>query len=160
MAVEDTFTGAQTALTFYHAYLGAVGEEIGLERALALHGQVDEAMGAEQGKMIREQSGIEEFDAQTAGQMLSGAIRQRFGIVSQAAEESPERFVLNVGRCPVYEAALAAGMDAEAVEASCRLGAVGFMDAMAKALNPELSYRLQQFRSSPEGHCVEEVVLG
>jgi len=160
MAVEDIFTGAQTALTFYYAYLGAVGEEIGMERALALDGQVCEAMGGAQGKMIREQSGIEEFDAQTAGQMLSGAIRQGFGIVSEAIEESSERVVLNVGRCPVYEAALAAGRDAEAVEASCRAGALRFMDAMAKELNPDLSYKLTKFRSSPEGHCTEEVVLG
>lgn len=160
MALEDTFTGAQTALAFLNAYIGAVAEEIGMERALALDGQVCEAMGGAQGQMIREQSGVEEFDAQTASQTLSDAIRQGFGIVSEAIEESPERVVLSVGRCPVYEAALAVGMDAEAIEASCRLGAIGFMDAMAKALNPELSYRLQEFRSSPEGHCVEEVVLG
>jgi hypothetical protein len=34
------------------------------------------------------------------------------------------------------------------------------MDAVAKQLNPDLSYRLKEFRSSVDGYCLEEVVLG
>lgn len=131
-----------------------------MEPALALDDQVCEAMGATQGKMTKEQSGIDEFDAKTANQMLSHAIRHGFGMLSEPIKESPERVVLSVGRCPIYEAALAVGMDPEAIEASWRPSAIGFMDGMAKALNPELSYRVQAFRSSPEDHCVEEVVRG
>jgi len=33
------------------------------------------------------------------------------------------------------------------------------MDAMVKQWNPNFSYRLGEFRSSAEGHCIEEVVL-
>ncbi|MFW6150913.1 MAG: L-2-amino-thiazoline-4-carboxylic acid hydrolase [Chloroflexota bacterium] len=159
MGAEDTFIGAKSGLTFLNAYIGAVAEEIGRERALALDGQVCEAIGAAQGKMMREQAGIDEFDAQAASQMLSGAIYQGFGIVSEAIEESPETVVLKCGRCPVYEAALAVGMDAEAIEATCRVAAIGFMDAMAKELNPGLSYELREFRPAADDSCIETVTL-
>lgn len=159
MAVEDIFTGAQSALTFLNAYINTVAQEIGMERALAVDTQVCEAMGVAQGQMIKEQAGIEEFDAQAAGQVLSKAIEQGFGIVSEPIEESPERMVLKVGRCPVYEAGLAVGMDPEAIEASCRGGAMRFMDAMAKELNPNLSYQLTKFRSGADEPCEETIVL-
>jgi hypothetical protein len=52
------------------------------------------------------------------------------------------------------------GMDNESIEAVCRAGALRYMDAMVKQWNPNLSYRLREFRSSADGHCIEEVVLG
>jgi hypothetical protein len=51
-------------------------------------------------------------------------------------------------------------MDNESIEAVCRAGALQYMDAMVKQWNPNLSYRLRKFRSSADGHCIEEVVLG
>lgn len=82
------------------------------------------------------------------------------GINSEVLEESAERIISKVGRCPVYEAAQAVGMDNESIEAICRAGALRYMDAMVNQWNPNLSYRLREFRSSADGHCIEEVVLG
>jgi hypothetical protein len=50
-------------------------------------------------------------------------------------------------------------MDEKAIEASCRGGSLGFMDAVAKQLNPDLSYELVKFRSSADDYCEEIVVL-
>jgi len=69
MAVEDTFNGAKAGLTMLHAYTNTVAQAIGMEQALALDTKTCEAMGAAQGKMIKAQAGIEEFDAQAAHQL-------------------------------------------------------------------------------------------
>lgn len=74
-------------------------------------------------------------------------------------EESPQRVVFKVDRCPVYEAAHALGMNAEAIEAICRADSIRFMGAMAKQLNPNLSYQLRKFRSAADDSCEEAIVL-
>jgi hypothetical protein len=159
MAVEDTFNGAKAALVFEHAWRNTVAQVLGIEQALAMDTKICEAMGTAQGKMIKEQTGIDKFDAITARQMLTNLIEEGFGILSDVIEESPHMARTKVGRCPVYESAQALGMDAEAIEASCRAGSVRFMDAVAKQLNPNLSYQLINFRSRPDGYCEEAVVL-
>jgi hypothetical protein len=159
MAIEDTFNGARNGLTFLHAYINTVAQEIGMERALALDTKVNEALGATQGKMIKEHVGIEEFDAKAAHQPLINAIEEGFGILSEVIEESPQRVVFKVGRCPVYEAAQALGMDAEAIEANCRATSIRYMEAMARQLNPNLSYELRKFRSAADDSCEEAIVL-
>jgi len=77
----------------------------------------------------------------------------------EVIEESPQRVVFKVDRCPVYEAAHALGMDAEAIEAICRADSIRFMGAMAKQLNPNLSYQLRKFRSAADDSCEEAIVL-
>ena len=59
----------------------------------------------------------------------------------------------------VREAAQALGVDAEATEASCRASSIRFVEAMAKQLNPNLSYQLAKFRSAPDDTCEEVIVL-
>ena len=66
MAIEDTFNGAKVAYTFFFAYLNTVAQEIGMDQALALLTKMAEAMGARQGKMIKEQAGVQECDAKAA----------------------------------------------------------------------------------------------
>ena len=53
----------------------------------------------------------------------------------------------------------AVGMDAEAIEAACRACSIRLMEAMAKQLNPNLSYQLVKFRTAPDGYCEEAIVL-
>ncbi len=159
MAVEDTFNGAKTALTLLHAYINTVAQGIGMEQALAMDTMMCEAMGAAQGRMLQAQVGNGEFDAQTAHPLLRSAIEQGFGILSEVIEESPQRVVLKIARCPVFEAAQALGMDAEAIKTSCRASSIPFMAAMAKQLNPNLSYQLVEFRTSADDCCEEAIVL-
>jgi len=160
VAIEDTFNGAKMAYTSFFAYFNTVAKEIGMERALALITKTDEATGAEAGKMIKEEAGVEELDAKAAASLARNAIEEGYGIRSEVIEESPQKVVINVGRCPLYEAAQEVGLDTETIETLCRAGALRFMDTMVKQLNPNLSYQLIKFRSAADDFCEEAIVLG
>lgn len=159
MAIEDVFNGAKTTFTFFFAYLNAVAQEIGMERAIAVDTKACETMGAIQGKMMRERSGMKEFDCKAAWSLVKTG-PESLGITMEKLEESPQRVVSKMGRCPVYEAAQMLGMDAKTIETGCRAASIRFMDAVAKQLNPSLSFRLRKFRSAPDDFCEEEIVLG
>jgi hypothetical protein len=159
MTVEDTFNGAKNGYLILHAYTNTVAQAIGMEQALALATKMSETMGAEEGMMYKEQAGIEEYDTKEAYQGLSTSI-EGVGILSEVIEESPQKIMFKVGRCPIYEAAQALGMDTKAIEANCRGSSIRFMEAMAKELNPNLSYQLIKFRSAADDYCEEAVVLG
>jgi predicted ArsR family transcriptional regulator len=158
MAVEDTFNGAKNGYTMLHAYTNTVAQAIGMEQALALATKMNETMGAAEGKMYKELAGIEEFDIKAAYQRLNDSIED-VGILSEVIEESPQRVIFKVGRCPIYEAAQALGMDTKAIEANCCASSIRFMEAMAKQLNPNLSYQLTKFRSAADDYCEEAIVL-
>jgi hypothetical protein len=160
MASADTFNGAKSAFTFYYAYLNAVGQDIGMERAIALDAKMCEMMGAADGRAIKGQAGIDEINLAAASALAGRSIEESVGISSEVIEASNQRVVSKVGRCPLYEAAQELGMDGATIEAECRAGALRYMDAMVKQWNPDLSYRLREFRSSADGYCIEEVVLG
>jgi hypothetical protein len=160
MASTDTLQGAKSAFTFFFAYLNTVGQEIGMERAVALDGKMCEMMGAAQGKAMKAQAGLDEIDIATAASLAVRSIDEGLGLSSERIEDSAQRIASKVGRCPIYEAAQALGMDGATIEGICRASALRYMDTMVKQLNPHLSYRLSEFRSSADGYCVEEVVLG
>jgi hypothetical protein len=159
MAVEDKFDGARNAFTVFFAFLNAVAQKIGMEQAAALSAKVDETMGEAQGKMIKEQAGIDQLDATAAAQLARKSIEEGFGITSEVIDESPQRVVSKIGRCPVYEAAQMAGLDVKNIEALCHAGPLKYMNAMVKQLNPDLSYQLRKFRSKADDCCEEAVVL-
>jgi hypothetical protein len=158
MSSDNVFNAAKTGLTWFHAYTNTVAKEIGRERAIGLITKMVENMGAMQGKMMKERAGIKEFDAKAAWspiKITKDTIGQKYEVV----EESPQRVVVRNGRCPIYEAARAAGMDANTIETACHAGPVRFMNAAVKQLNPNLNVRLQKFRSAPDDFCEEEIIL-
>jgi hypothetical protein len=159
MAIEDVFNGAKTAMMLFDAYLNTVAQEIGMERALALQTKMGEQMGTLQAMMMKEQSGIKQFDAKVAWSLIR-TIPDSLGVSIEVVEESPRRVVVKCGRCSIYEAAQMLGMDAKTIEAGCRAGPEKVMNAAAKELNPKLNFRVTKFRSTPDDFCQEEVVQG
>jgi hypothetical protein len=159
MANTEILHGATNAFAFFFAYLNTVGQEIGMDRAIALDTTMCEMMGAAQGQAIKAQAGLDEIDLATAASLAGRSIEEGLGISSEVIEESAGRITSRVGRCPIYEAAQAVGMDGATIEAVCRASAIRYMDTMVKQWNPSLSYRLDEFRSAADGHCIEEVVL-
>jgi hypothetical protein len=159
MASEDAFMAARAALIFSYAYRNAVAQEIGMERAIALMTRGCESVGAMRGKMLKEQSGIKEFDAKTAWSLLK-SLKDTLGESHEVLEESPQRVLLRNDRCPIYEAARMLGMDASAIETICRTGSMRFADAAVKQLNPNLNLQIRKFRSTLDDFCEEEIVLG
>jgi len=159
MAEEDKLEGARNAFVFFYAFQDAVGKEIGMEKAVALAGEVDEALGAAQGKLMKAQAGLGEIDVKAATAMALNAIKEGFCITAEVVEESPQKTAFRCGRCPIYEAGQMMGMDAETIENQCRMGPFKYMDAMVKQLNPKLSYQLKTFRSSAGAQCEEMIEM-
>ncbi len=159
MAANDAFTGAKTAMMMLDAFAGAVGKEIGMERTLGLMAQTCENMAAIMGKRLKQQASDQEIDARAAWSMLK-ASAENLGITFQVAEESPNRVFVKSGRCSVYEAAQALGMDNKTIETMCKFSSNRFDDALVKQLNPSLSFRMLKFRSSAEEPCEEELIQG
>lgn len=161
MSIKDLFNGAKIAYTDFYSYFNTVVEEIGMERALKLLTKSDEARGVKTGKMIKEQSGVEEFDAKKAALKVIN-LAKGIGGIDDVIEESPQKVVTKTdsGKCPLYEAAKEVGIDNNTIEILCRAGSLRFLDTLVKQLNPDLSYRLKKFRSGANDFCVEEIVLG
>ena len=159
MGTKDAFAGAKTGFTFLDAFVVAVAQEIGMERTLSIMTKMSENLGTMQGKMIKQQTGAKEIDAKAAWAMLKPTVED-IVLSFQVIEESPKRVVIKAGRCAVYEAAQALGIDAKSIEAVCRAGGNRFDDSLVKQLNPNLSFRLNKFRSAVDDFCEEEVVQG
>jgi Rod binding domain-containing protein len=156
---DDVFNAAKTALMFYYAYSNTVAQEIGRERALGLITKMFEKMGAGQGKMMKEKAGSKEFDAKAAWPSFK-TFPDTVGQDYEVVEESPQRVVARMSRCPLYEAARTLGMDASTIETFCRAGILRSADAMVKQLNPNLNVRLEKFRSTPDDFCDHAIILG
>jgi hypothetical protein len=159
MATTDTFEGAKNGFTFFFAYLNTVGQDIGMERAVALETRVCEKIGSTVGKAIKQQAGVDEIDARIAASLTGRSIEEGLGVHSELMQEGAKKSTSKIGRCPLYEAAQELGMDGATTETICRAGAIRYMDTMVKQFNPHLSYQLREFRSSAESSCIEEVML-
>lgn len=159
MAAEDVFRGAASAFSQMHAYRNRVAQDFGIDKALDMDAEVCAGLGGIRGKQMREAAGGDPLDLEVGREALARSILEDFGIGAKVSREGPGEVTMEVGRCPVYEAARALGMDSATIEAVCRATAMTYMDAMAKELNPRLGYELRRFRSSAEDCCEEAVVL-
>jgi serine/threonine-protein kinase len=98
------------------------------------------------------------LDAKTAARLLLDMVGV-VGLEPEFLEEGRERVVIRTGRCPIYEAGRALGMDHSAIESLCRTRILPRMDRAAKELDPRLRFGLLQFRAGTEDSCVEEIVM-
>ncbi len=162
MSTKDKFNGAKIVYTDYYTYLNTVAQEIGMDRALSIMTKSDEARGIEIGKKIRDEAGGEVFGLEKAAKTIISMAKGIGGIdhvIEKGKDPKKVVTVTKFGKCPVYEAAKEVGLDDHTIEAMCRAGSLRFLDEVAKHLNPKLSYRLREFRSTDYGGCVEEIVL-
>jgi len=159
MSVTDTFRGAKSGLAFLFAYQNTVAQAIGMERAMTLNTAMVQSFGAAQGKQLSKQLDMEEIPPHMAGSLAGEFLEQSLGIRTEAAEGDTQEAVIKVGRCPIYEAAQALGMEHDAIEALCRAGSMPYMDALIKQLNPDLDYDLRRFRASADGSCIELIAV-
>ena len=154
---ERNLNAIREAYSYFFAYLRAVGQEIGMERALGILSRVSRGLGTMGGQAMKQQAGIEEADARVAFGLL-GALAEGIGLDFQVVDESPQRVVFRqTARCPFYEAAQLIGVDARAI---CRSALSQHDDALLKALNPDLSLQVLRFRTSADDYCEQAVVLG
>jgi hypothetical protein len=157
LAIDDTYNGAVSAMTFMDAYIKTVAEEIGMDQAVSLLTRMCESMGAMQGKILKEKAGAEEIDAIAAWSLVK-TVPEGIGIGAEVIKESPKEIVVQTGRCPLYAAGQSLGLDNNTIETMCRSGAARLMDTMTRELNPNLSYQLRKFRSTADDFCEEAII--
>jgi hypothetical protein len=114
IARDDVFNAAKTPLVLLYAYSNTVAQELGRERAVGLMTKMFENIGAGQGKRMKEKAGSKEFDAKEAWPYFK-TFPDTVGQTYQVVEESPQRVVARMRRCPLYEAARMLGMDSSTI---------------------------------------------
>ncbi len=127
----------------YYSYLRAIEEIHGFRPRL---------------QELKDRIGTQRVDAMKAAELLLELVGV-VGFEPEFLERSPERVVVKPGRCPVYEAGRALGMDHSAIESLCRTRILPRMDRAAKELNPELRTGLVRFRAGKDDSCIEEIFM-
>lgn len=153
-ASEQAFNTARDLFTISLMYVKAVGEEIGMERALDILGKSSEAWGIQAAKAAKEM-GLRGDDARAAGWVVGKLLLGSWGVASRPLEVSPQKIVAENGRCPVYDASVMAGINPKSV---CR-SLTKSPDAIFKEINPDLSQQCLKFRSSPDDTCIEAIAM-
>lgn len=155
----DKFKGATMAYTNYYSFIKTLIGEFGKEKTFALMTKSDEERGICVGKAVKSEAGEKAFDIhETLITIVNMA--NEIGGIDVIVDETEDRAatVTKMGDCPVYEAAKAAGMDDQMIEAMCRASACVFLDNVVRQLNPELTYKVSKFRDAGCGGCLEEIV--
>lgn len=156
---DDIFEGAKTAYTAYFAYVNTLIKEIGKERTLKLMTESDTARGSNVGADIKAKAGGKDFSVQEAMETIIEMAKGIGGIDTIIELNDKEgRTVTEFGKCPVYEAGKANGMEDELIEELCRASSLAFLNSVVNQLNPMLCYKVSAFRSEKYGGCLEEIV--
>jgi hypothetical protein len=154
MGSEAAFNAAKGAFSMYGALLKDVAQDIGMEKALALHARRGEDFGAMTAGMIRDALGDDEFNMQAVASVLSGAAKE-MGLVAEI-EATPNSATMKISQCPIYEGCKVAGWSHEEIGTMCKRLAAAEASEIKKTY-PQLSACVT-FRSASDESCVEEFV--
>jgi serine/threonine-protein kinase len=127
----------------YDSYLRAIDEIHGIRARL-------------QG--LKDRASTLRMDAKTAATLLLELVVV-VGFEPELLEEGPNRVLFKTGRCPIYVAGRALGLDHSAIEALCRTRILPRIDRAAKELDPRLRWGLVQFRAGKDDSCIEEILM-
>ncbi len=152
MGSEVAFNAAKGAYGMYGALLKDIAQEVGMERALAIHARRGESYGAKTAGMIKDELGDEEFNMQALASVLS-SMTEEGGMIAKV-EATQTSATLEVFKCPIYEGLKMAGWSHEDIEKTCDCTAAAEASELQKSY-PQLSASLK-FRSAPDLSCVEE----
>ena len=155
MSSEDIYKVARNIFGRYGAFFKIVVNEIGMEKALALHAEAHKELGVNTADAIRESMKGVEFNLESLGPLLRDG-NVSHGLVSEMVETTSSILLKN-SRCPVYDGYRMVGLDNETAEALCQYGAIAKIGTTVNLLNPSLSYELTHYRSKPDESCVEEI---
>ena len=159
MSEKDVLSGATVAYTAYFAYVKTLIQDMGKEKALAYMTQSDTARGIKAGAEIKAEAGGKDFSVKETLETIVEMAKGIGGIdtVLEVTDDSAKT-VTAFGKCPVYEAGKAVGMEDEEIETLCRASSLPFLDSVVRQLNPNLCYTVTAFRSEEYKGCVEEIV--
>lgn len=154
-----TVRGATTGYVFLGAYEKAMLAEFGQERATALHEEVLQFLTQTYAQMIRDETGMEEFDLEAIYSIISKLLGENMGYVFTVIERTPTRIMYTLGRCPIYDSSELLGMEGAVLQERCEPMALAFLNSLLKELNPNVSAHLNSFRQTADDYCIESLVL-
>jgi hypothetical protein len=156
MAKDGAFNATKAAFAMYGGLLRDVAQEIGIEKAIALHARRGEAFGAELAEMTKKALGKKKLNMKTFVSFETQA-GEVFGMNGQIREEKKNSCKVIWARCAIYEGLSSAGLDHQTIESLCsKMSGVEYAE-LTKAF-PQFSGCVK-FRSAPDQPCVEEFAL-
>jgi hypothetical protein len=155
MSKKSTFNAASVSLGLYGAFFKAVSEELGVDKAVALHAKGGKQNGAALAGMLKSELGKRKFNL-AAWERAYTSFMEMIGITPEFKRRG-STLTLTVHHCPIYEGLKGAGMDHKTIESMCSQ-ATANENAELKNAFPMLSGCLK-FRATPEDPCVEEFVV-
>ena len=157
MSGEEAYNAAVKVYALYGAFFKEVAQEIGKEKALALHEKTHELIGIKTGHMLKEQIGDVEFDLKILTNILRKG-NMSIGIDCEMVE-TPGSLLLRNSRCPMYDGYRMGGLDDDTAETLCKVGAPAKLGSTLRHLNPDVVYQLNHYREKPDEVCEEEIKL-
>ncbi len=155
MSKKEIYKTTKDSFTMYAGFFRDVAQEVGLEKAVALHANQGKPYGAAMAGMLKQKLGSKKLNA-AAFEPIAAKIGEGFGMMPEF-EKHRSSLKVRWHSCPVYEACVSAGLDHKTIEMMCsRFSAAGYEEI--KTVYPQLSACLQ-FRSAPGEPCTEEFVI-
>ena len=147
MSGKEVFDGTKYGFSTYGKFFKAVAKEIGVERALELHGSGYEHYGPVLDEMFKTLS-LEELGDNIGGMLTSQ------GIDSKISQTHNSVIATNY-RCPEYEGLKEAGLDHETIKKICQCS-VGSVNASLQKLDANGGMSINKYRSDSDDYCIEE----
>ena len=155
MSKKSSYIASKGALSLYGGFFKAVAQDIGLEKALALHENLWKSLGAASVTALKEKLGRRKVNL-AAWQSIEEKFCEDLGFTAEFKKQGSTLTVKTL-ECPIYAGFKEAGLDHGTIESMCNKMA----DAVygeAKREFPQLSGSLK-FRDTPDKACVEQFVL-
>ena len=159
MNEEQVFIATRKVFALYAAFFKAVAQEIGMEKALALHASAHEEQGMASAKLIRDKVGDAPLDIQKLGSILQQS-NLSIGIQSELAQTTASSALFKNSQCPIYDGYRMGGLNDETAEELCQIGAAAKLGTMLKQIDPRITYRLKHYRLKSDEVCEEEIAYG
>ena len=144
---EDVFDASKDGFSTYGKFFKVVAKEIGMDRALELHGIGYEDYGPVFDEMFKTLS-LEELSTNIGGMLTS------MGMDSKISQTS-DRVIATAHRCPEYDGFKEAGLDHETIKKLC-LCSVGSINASLQKLGGNGGLSINKYRSDSDDYCIEE----
>lgn len=156
MKNEEIYYATRKVFASYAGFFHEVANEIGIERALALHERAHEKMGVHLAMLIFGAC-HQPFELDTIRELLLAGNRS-IGIESELAEAAPTSALFRNHRCPMLDGYWMGGLDERTARLLCERGAWVKVGAAVRELNPRVEHHVK-YRSSAEEECLEEITL-
>jgi len=140
----------------YGLFFKTVAQEIGMERALAIHAKLGEPFGIQIGEAFKQKFGNKKPDTESLKAIFQ-PIYTSFGAYTRITYEykvTPKTLSIVIAKCPLYEGFKAAGLDHETIGKMCK-AMIKVELSQVRSLYPKIEGSAQ-FKDSLGGPCIEK----